>query len=186
MPVTEIATFSVVEPDTLHSEPIASLLEQGIRSQINFSSQPVYLFTEVTNERSVYLISGWGSIDQHMESTKSQVNQEVMSVLVPKHLGFNGLVHPAIDFTTFPSDVAVVVIQRFEVADGADSVKDLFTSAKWVHSGVDEHNGGHRISAYGSLEGAEVLKTAEGVVTEATVVLKRAVSFEVDGGKQVA
>ncbi|KAG6915740.1 hypothetical protein DXG01_010037 [Tephrocybe rancida] len=187
MPVTEIATFQLIAPYNLQSDPLAALLGRGIRNQITYSSTPVYLFTEVSDPSSVYLISGWESITRHHESGGSAENQEVMKEMVPKCVAFKGLVHPSIDFSTFPSDVSTVVVERYGVGqEGSDATKDIFAPAQWSHSGVDENNEEYRIYAYNSQESVAVLEAAgkvEGV--KGVAVLKRAVSFGVDGTTQV-
>ncbi|KAG6833102.1 hypothetical protein H0H87_011513 [Tephrocybe sp. NHM501043] len=184
MPVTEIATFQVLAPKDLHSEPIASLLTRGIHNQITYSSTPVYLFTESSDASSIYLISGWPSIERHHESGGSDVNKEVMSQLVPTYVTFRGLAHPSIDFGTFPSDVSVVVVEKG--VEASEAIKGVFATAQWAHSEIDENNEHYRLSAYGPAEAVAILEAAgkvEGV--KGVAVLKRAISFGVGGTRQV-
>ncbi|KAG6825704.1 hypothetical protein H0H92_002762 [Tricholoma furcatifolium] len=181
MPVTEIATFQLLAPNNLQSEPFASILARGIHNQISYSSTPVYLFTEASDASSIYLISGWISIERHQESGASDVNKDVMAQLVPQYVSFRGLVHPSIDFNTFPSDVSVVVMEKGEEAKGA--AKEISSSAKWVQYGVDENGETYRISAYGPEQGVAVLEASSGA--KGVTLLKRAASFAADGSRHV-
>ncbi|KAG6902252.1 hypothetical protein C0995_002624 [Termitomyces sp. Mi166 len=159
MPVTEVAVFQLVELDTLQSEPVISLLARGIRNQITYSSTPVYLSAEAM-----------ASIERHKESIRNGINTEVMTRLVPTHVTFKGLVHPAI-------------AQKFVAAEGPESAKDIFVPTNWMYAAIDGHGEGHRISAYGTETGVEVLTAAENVTD--TVVLKWAHSFRADSTTQV-
>lgn len=38
---------------------------------------------------------------------------------------FKGLAHPAINFNTFPTDVAIVVLQKFGAEEEAENIKDI-------------------------------------------------------------
>jgi heme-degrading monooxygenase HmoA len=79
-PVTEIALLRLKSPAP--SASFKALLLEGIKAQAEFSSYPVYLFTQVEDPSLIYLVGGWDSAQQHYEDwIPSTTNQGIMAQL---------------------------------------------------------------------------------------------------------
>jgi len=179
MPVIEFASIQLLSPNSLHNDPIPALLEKGCKSQSTFSSFPVYVFMDVSDASAAYIISGWEDVAQHMRSIESDTNKEVMGEIL-NYMSLKSLVHPAIDFSSFPEDVSVVTAEKYtsgQEEDAGKADKDTVPSAKWVGSGNAEEDGGrYKISVYGADDGASVVSSASAGGKE-RIVMRRVMSF---------
>ncbi|GLB34527.1 hypothetical protein LshimejAT787_0200920 [Lyophyllum shimeji] len=173
MPVIEFASIQLASPNSLHNEPIPALFERGCTNQSTFSSFPVYIFKDVSDASGAYIISGWEDVAQHKLSMDSQTNQEVMGEIL-NYMSLKSLVHPKIDFTTFPEDVSVVVMEKY--APGQEEA--IVPPAKWVGSGVaDEDGQKYKISVYGAEDAASVISSPS-VRGKDRIVMQRVMSFK--------
>ncbi|KAF5369172.1 hypothetical protein D9615_009959 [Tricholomella constricta] len=164
MSVTEFATLQLISPHTLQSDIVADIFEKAGTRQAAYSSYPVHLFTNVADASMVYLISGWKDAEDHMQYMGNEENQKVMGGIV-EYLTIKSLLHPVIDFTTFPEhDIWVVTVEKYAADSGAGGLGENNTnlpSAKWAGAGIDaETNEGYKISVYGQEEGIAILPFA--------------------------
>lgn len=177
MPVIEFASIQLFSPNSLHNGPIPALFEKGCISQSTFSSFPVYLFIDVSDASAAYIISGWEDVAQHRRSIESDTNKEVMGQIL-KYMSLKSLVHPAIDFGSFPEDVSVVTVEKYTAGleeEALKTDKDTVHPAKWVGAGIaDEDRAGYKISVYGADDGAAVISSAG---QKERIVMRRVMSF---------
>ncbi|EKM82353.1 hypothetical protein AGABI1DRAFT_124830 [Agaricus bisporus var. burnettii JB137-S8] len=112
-PVTEFACLQLTPPTTLqHPQLILGLLA-GTKAQHAWSGYPPNLFIHQFREEpsaskdfsdktstSIYIISGWASVEAHNEWIASPKNQEIMRSFGNSNLlRLGGLAHLDIDFT---------------------------------------------------------------------------------------
>ncbi|KAF8646938.1 hypothetical protein AX16_007030 [Volvariella volvacea WC 439] len=111
MPVLELATLQLFEPHHFYSETVHKHFRTLSQWQAEWSGYPLTFYTsnlddatgEITDPTTVFLISGWKSVDAHNEWIKSEGNQELLRLLLP-FLSIKDFVHLAVDFDDIPRD----------------------------------------------------------------------------------
>ncbi|TEB39647.1 hypothetical protein FA13DRAFT_1723875 [Coprinellus micaceus] len=184
MPITELAILSLSHPHTTLTPNLKETFLQATAAQAAWSSYPVYLFSESGPDpgdgqgaSTVYLVSGWDSVDAHYEWIKSEENQRWMKEL-GQWLGEVQLRHLDFAFEKEGLDVACVVVEeRVEAEEKAEG-------AGWSAVGKDLEDlesGYHQLTAYPDANALAALEEpAEG---ETRVVLKRIWSSDSNGDK---
>ncbi|KAG5643217.1 hypothetical protein DXG03_001338 [Asterophora parasitica] len=175
MPVVEYTSLQLISPYTLETEAVRDLLEGGCARQAAHSTYPVYLFTNASDASIIYLISGWTSVAQHLQYAGSEENRKAMGSF-GDYLTIKGLGHPVIDVSAFPTDVAVVTVEKYAGDKGAsEAVESNLPTAKWVGEGIDEETkGGYKISAFGPEDKDVVLSFGVGVNEIDVLILVKA------------
>ncbi|GAQ03239.1 hypothetical protein ALT_0560 [Aspergillus lentulus] len=126
-PVTEIALLRLKSNPP--SASFKALLLEGIKAQAEFSSYPVYLFTQVEDPSLIYLVGGWDSAQQHYDEwIPSATNQGIMAEL-SSEMELVGLSHVDGDAARqgeLLADAPVVAVGRYfmsaEKKEGFDRV----------------------------------------------------------------
>lgn len=116
-PVTEIALLRLKSNPA--SASFKALLLDGIKAQAEFSSYPVYLFSQVEDPSVIYLVGGWDSAQQHYEDwIPSATNQGIMERLSGE-MEVMGLLHvdgDAVRQRELLAEAPVVAVGRYVVS----------------------------------------------------------------------
>ena len=81
--ITEFAAIKLKAPYTVYTDPLPNLLELVRKRQSNWSSYEFYYFTDINDDTTAYLITGWDSVPAHHEWIKSDGNQELLQLFEP-------------------------------------------------------------------------------------------------------
>ncbi|KAF7778454.1 hypothetical protein Agabi119p4_2799 [Agaricus bisporus var. burnettii] len=138
-PLTEFAFLQLNPPTTLQHPQLISGLLAGTKARDAWTSYPVHLFIHQSREgehnalkdsadtttTSIYVISGWASVEAHMQFIASPENQEIMHSFGEANLlSFGGLAHLDIDFTKLSFEECSHIIWRKRGVNDAVSWED--------------------------------------------------------------
>ncbi|KAK1231587.1 hypothetical protein PQX77_005322 [Marasmius sp. AFHP31] len=99
MTVTEFATLALNTPIT--SDPLPSLFTRLQSSQSSWSNYPVLLYSNIHSpSETIYLASGWESVEAHQKWIDSEENQELLKLLGP-YMEITGFSHLTLHFEEF-------------------------------------------------------------------------------------
>jgi hypothetical protein len=128
-PVTEFAFLNLVPPTSLETPKLVSGFLTAASAQSSWSGHPLYFFyadkrsEEGNTTTTVYLISGWASVQAHYEWIASPENQELLRFFGDAGLmNVGGLAHLDIDFTKLSFEkCGAIVCRRLARKDGVDN-----------------------------------------------------------------
>jgi hypothetical protein len=139
-PITEFAFLHLVPPTTLQTPELTSRVLEATIAQPTWSGYPLHLFFHQSpsdepnasdKKTSMYIISGWESVEAHYKWIASQQNQELMSFFRDASLlRFGGLAHLDIDFTKLDFKKCSQIIWRKRGANDAGSWDDASSWGK--------------------------------------------------------
>ncbi|KIJ68895.1 hypothetical protein HYDPIDRAFT_105410 [Hydnomerulius pinastri MD-312] len=151
MPITEFAILPLSNPDNLSNPTVIALFQKLSAWQSECSSFSLLFFTNLDNASEVHLISGWESVEAHLEWIKGDRNQELLRVFAPYiDIPKVRMVHLDIDFDSIPKDVGTLVVERYGEGyegrfGGASKTNKLFSVEGWAKVGMDMSENGHEV-----------------------------------------
>lgn len=158
MTITEITILQFVPPYTKSSPEWVSWFETCAERQKAWSGHPLLFFENPQVEGSLYLVSGWTSLQAHtVEWLQSAENQPLFQ-LSQRMTEFKGFLHLDIDFSEMPEDVAYLEYEEERESEGVSSGQERGES-EWEGRGkaLDEGNNSKMILwAYTDLKNKEV------------------------------
>jgi len=107
MPVTEFVTLKFKQPFNIDHPPIRQGFQTLFIQQSEWSGYPLTLYINTTNERIVYLVSGWEDVEAHNKWIASQANQDLLTYFEP-FVTIDDFTHVAIDFAQFPTEAEML------------------------------------------------------------------------------
>lgn len=126
MPVTEFSTFELVPPHTLDTPPLLKILLRLCMRQAAHSSYPLTFYADVTSSSTIYLVSGWRSVQAHQRWLASDENRELGGLLQPFAL-VKARLRLEMDFDSIPRRILGVLcltLSHFEERDSDEEVDD--------------------------------------------------------------
>ncbi|OBZ65762.1 hypothetical protein A0H81_14280 [Grifola frondosa] len=110
MTITELATLEIVSPFSWDSPEIQSFFRAASESQSAWSGYPLFFFQDKCVVKEIYLLSGWESVEAHMDWIASPRNKELLLLKLGEGLfHVASLVHMNIDFSKIPRDTTYIV-----------------------------------------------------------------------------
>ncbi|KAF9267843.1 hypothetical protein L218DRAFT_854539, partial [Marasmius fiardii PR-910] len=152
MPITEFAILKLNTPITSEGR-LGMLLKRLQTSQSSWSSYPILLYSDYlsintskpstsTSDSTVYLISGWESVEAHQKWIESDENQELLRLFGEEFgVEIRGFWHLSLDFEEFQWGLSEVLgVTKIQAENGNYLGQSVESEALWTGEGYDVEN----------------------------------------------